>query len=179
MSKYTTQLRWIVEQVQGKVPYSASQRYTPETWEKIGLADYDLWEPDYRATLNAKIIDHYYFKEIGFETVAQFAWYIRMTMQEIMPYYNKLYETQAMMTEPLRDWYRHGTRDNQNIVSGSIENEMLYGGSDRSAYGAIRAKHKKNANILRIRNLHRSDTAIIADEAKNVKILRIDFLRPG
>lgn len=135
MSKYTTQLRWIVEQVQGKVPYSASQRYTPETWEKIGLADYDLWEPDYRATLNAKIIDHYYFKEIGFETVAQFAWYIRMTMQEIMPYYNKLYETQAMMTEPLRDWYRHGTRDNQNIVSGSIENEMLYGGSDRSAYG--------------------------------------------
>lgn len=135
MSKYTTQLRWIVEQEQEKVPYSTSHRYTQETWEKLGLADYDIWEPAYRETLNAKIIDHFYFYEIGFETAAQFAWHVRALMQEIMPYYNKLYETQAMLTEPLRDWYRHGKRDESNRTDGTTtENEQL-GGSDVTTAG--------------------------------------------
>lgn len=132
MSKYTTQLRWIVEQEQGKVPYSNEHRYTRDTWKKIGLADYELFEPEYRETLNAKIIDHFYFREIGFETAAQFAWYIRRTMQEIMPYYNKLYEIQAMMTEPLRDWYRHGVRDENNVADGITHETEAWDGEDES-----------------------------------------------
>ncbi len=135
MSKYTTQLRWIVEQEQGKIPYSQDIRYTPETWKKIGLDEYDLWEPEYRATLNAKIIDHFFFREIGFETCAQFAWHVRMVMQEIMPYYNKLYETQAMLTEPLRDWYRHGTKDNTLTSNGETHDVESWDGEDVTEYG--------------------------------------------
>lgn len=130
MSKYTTQLRWIVEQEQGKIPYSPEHRYTPQTWAKLGLAEYEIWEPAYRETLNAKIIDHFFFREIGFETAAQFAWYVRAYMQEIMPYYNKLYETQAKLSEPLRDWYRHGTRDTSNVENGETHGTQQWDGSD-------------------------------------------------
>lgn len=134
MSKYTTQLRWIVEQEQGKVPYSNEHRYTTETWEKVGLADYDIWEPAYRETLNAKIIDHFYFYEIGFETAAQFAWHVRAVMQEIMPYYNKLYETQAMLTEPLRDWYRHGSKDSDAHGNETRTGTEKWRGSDATTW---------------------------------------------
>ena len=133
MSKYTTQLRWIVEQEQEKVPYSSQHRYTPETWEKLGLADYDIWEPAYRETLNAKIIDHFYFYEIGFETAAQFAWHVRALMQEIMPYYNKLYETQAMLTEPLRDWYRHGIKSSDSHGNTTTTNAEQWSGTDTTS----------------------------------------------
>ena len=135
MSKYTTQLRWIVEQEQGKIPYSDKVRYTEETWKKLGLDEYEIWEPGYRSVLNAKIIDHFFFREIGFETAAQFAWYIRRTMQEIMPYYNKLYEIQAMMTEPLRDWYRHGVRDDTNVIDGITHEAEAWDGTDATSYG--------------------------------------------
>lgn len=130
MSKYTTQLRWIVEQEQGEIPYSSTHRYTEDTWKKLGLNDYEIWEPAYRETLNAKIIDHFFFREIGFETAAQFAWHVRSLMQEIMPYYNKLYETQAMLTEPLRDWYRHGTRANELSGSGTKNGGEIWDGQD-------------------------------------------------
>lgn len=134
MSKYTTQLRWIVEQEQGEIPYSSKHRYTEATWKKLGLNDYEIWEPAYRETLNAKIIDHFFFREIGFETAAQFAWHVRMVMQEIMPYYNKLYETQAMLTEPLRDWYRHGTRDGNVHANGVTSEQEQWDGSDTTSF---------------------------------------------
>lgn len=104
MSKYTTQLRWIVEQEQGQVPFSEETRYTDATFKKLGLSEYPIFDEDYRPLLNAKIIDHFYFREIGFETAAQFAWYMRRTLNEIMPYYNEMYVTQAMIDDPLSDY---------------------------------------------------------------------------
>lgn len=101
MSKFTTQLRWIVEQEQGQVPYSDSIRYTDATYKKIGLAEYPIFSEQHRKVLNDKIIDHFYFREIGFETCAQFAWYMRRTMQEIMPFYNEMYEAIELIDDPM------------------------------------------------------------------------------
>lgn len=106
MSYYTTQLRWIVEQKQTEagVDPSASREarndFTP-AYEYLGLDDYPIFDETYRQTLNDKIIRHYYFHEIGFETAAQFAWFLRTRMHEIMPYYNQLYESQDLITDPL------------------------------------------------------------------------------
>ena len=170
MSKYTTQLRWIVEQEQGKVPASSNHRYTQATWKKLGLNDYELFEPAYRETLNAKIIDHFYFREIGFETAAQFAWYIRRTMQEIMPYYNKLYEIQAMMTEPLRDWYRHGVRDDTNVIDGKTHETEAWDGTDATSYGGEDESTKtKTGTITEVfdgcESHNGTDTTIVDDDA--------------
>ena len=108
MSKFTTQIRWIVEQEESqyKEPPPAGQKYHDSTYRKLGLSEYPIFNEEYRATLNDKIIWHYYFREIGFETVAMFQWYMQSTMWEIMPYYNKLYESEiwAEDIEPLKSY---------------------------------------------------------------------------
>lgn len=44
-----------------------------------------------RDELNAKILNHYMFDEIGSETVGQFLFRLKTAMNEIMPYYNQLF----------------------------------------------------------------------------------------
>ena len=44
-----------------------------------------------------KIIDHYYFRQIGQETPQRFRHYIKCKLREIMPYYIQRYESVALM----------------------------------------------------------------------------------
>lgn len=140
MSKFTTQLRWIVEQEQEKVPASGSVRYTQATYKKLGLNEYPIFDESYRKTLNDKIIDHFYFREIGFETAAQFSWYMRRTLNEIMPYYNELYLALMKIDDPLtnisRNWEESwDTHDEQD---GTITDKRTGGtkvdSNDRNVY---------------------------------------------
>lgn len=67
--------------------------------DHIGLSDYPIFDEQYREFLNAKIIDHYYYREIGLETVDMFIRQLRTKMAEIMPYYNKWYRAEDMMAD--------------------------------------------------------------------------------
>lgn len=84
MSHYTTELRYIVE-----------------SGYNLGLADYPIFDESYRPQLNNKIIDHFYFREIGLETAALFKRFLNRKLNEIMPYYNQLYKSALMEIEPL------------------------------------------------------------------------------
>lgn len=109
MSKYTTQLRWIVEQIGQGLEVPEGQEYANAVYKYIGLNKYPIFDESYRTGLNDKIIDHFFFREIGFETAAQFAFYLKRTMNEIMPKYNALYTAQLTMdtNNPLSDFTRH------------------------------------------------------------------------
>lgn len=85
MATFTVELRRVVELTGGD----------------IGLDDYPIFEPGYREILNKKIIDHYYYNEIGHETIDQFRHQLGVKMREIMPYYNKLYESERLEFDPL------------------------------------------------------------------------------
>lgn len=80
MAKFTTQIRSIVE-----------------SDTDIFDFNYPIFDETYRGVLEQKIIDRYYFREIGLETVGQFKHFLKMKMNEIMPYYNKLYETEGLV----------------------------------------------------------------------------------
>lgn len=118
MSKYTTQLRWIVEQIGQGLPIPDGQRYANAVYKYIGLNEYPIFDEDYRIGLNDKIIDHFFFREIGFETAGQFAFYLRRTMNEIMPKYNALYLAQLTMDSqhPLSNYTRHKNEDWESHV---------------------------------------------------------------
>lgn len=107
MSKYTTQLRWIVEQTGSGLPVPEGQGFADAVYKYIGLDRYPIFDEEYRHGLNDKIIEHFYFREIGFETAAQFAFYLRRTMNEIMPKYNKMYQAQLTIDiqDALYDYY--------------------------------------------------------------------------
>lgn len=113
MSKYTTQIRWLVEDSEMKATDTRPDgaMYHQSTYKKLGLDQFPIFNEDYRYTLCDKIINHYMFREIGLETVALFAWYMRQTMWEIMPYYNKMYEAVELVTDPLVDFKRDFTEN--------------------------------------------------------------------
>ena len=104
MSKYTTQLRWVIEQAENDAHGTYEPGiYTEASYKKIGLSTYPIFDEEYRTQLKNKIIDHFYFREIGMETVANFAWFLRRKMNEIMPYYNQLYESVDLVTDPVNE----------------------------------------------------------------------------
>ncbi len=52
-----------------------------------------------RSELNQKILNHYKYREIGFETIGRFLDELEITMCEIMPYYNELFKTVEIMAD--------------------------------------------------------------------------------
>lgn len=111
MSKYTTQLRWIVEQGLDSRMVENIEANWPLIYHDLGLDDYPIFQEAYRETLNAKIIRHYYTREICAETVGRWRMFVRDAMFLIMPYYNQLYESEILAKgmEPL------GDRNIQNV----------------------------------------------------------------
>lgn len=61
------------------------------------MIDYPIFDENYRKVLNQKILNHYYENEIGFETAPLFRFYLNNKLNEIMPYYNILYEKQLQL----------------------------------------------------------------------------------
>lgn len=105
MSKYTTQLRYVVEKSLKDVMAENSEANWHLIYDKLGLGDYPIYQEAYRETLNNKIIRHYYTREIGAETVGRWKMFVRDAMWLIMPYYNQLYESELLAKgiDPLGD----------------------------------------------------------------------------
>lgn len=91
-------------------------------------ADYPIFDESYRAALNKKILDHYQFREIGFETPGLFAWFLNVKLREIMPYYNQLYESATLTFNPLHNFEttEESTRtvEGTSVSSGDSESNM-------------------------------------------------------
>ena len=101
MSVYTVQLRYPVEQKLMDMGLACTELNWPSCYGYLGLGDYPIFDEEYRSTLNDKIIRAYWLREIGFETFGLFRWHMRRMMHEIMPYYNQLYESEKLITDPL------------------------------------------------------------------------------
>lgn len=69
----------------------------------FGLKSYPIFDENYRDTLNNNILYHYYENEIGFETANLFKFYLNQKLNEIMPYYNKLYDNQNKILNSMFD----------------------------------------------------------------------------
>ena len=67
----------------------------------IGLGTYPIFDENYRPILNGKILDEYWNREIGSETIDIFMLTIRRKMDQIMPYYNKLYLSEQIEYDAL------------------------------------------------------------------------------
>lgn len=115
MSKYTTMLRFPIEQRLDDLNLPHTEDNWPHVYGIIGLDDYPIYDEAHRGVLNDKIIRRYYMREIGFETLGQFAWNLRRRMHEIMPYYNELFRSESLVTDPMLsknlDYTERWTRD--------------------------------------------------------------------
>ena len=106
MSKYTTELRFICETEAGKtesVGLSKVDEVITSALPKIFDFDFPIFDENYRVPLETKIIRHYYTREIGLETYGLWKLKLQTKLNEIMPYYNKLYESELYKYNPLYD----------------------------------------------------------------------------
>ena len=69
----------------------------------FGLKNYPIFDESYRDTLNHNILYHYYESEIGLETPTLFKLYLNQKLNEIMPYYNILYEKQKKLLDNIEN----------------------------------------------------------------------------
>lgn len=106
MSMYTTELRFICENYAGlteSTGYSNVEQVIAGALPKLFDFDFPIFDEDYRTVLETKIVKHYYTREISEETVGLWKLRLNSKMNEIMPYYNKLYTAWAGEFNPLYD----------------------------------------------------------------------------
>lgn len=143
MSKYTTELRFIAETEAGYTesqPFSMIDTVMAAARPKIFSFDYPIFNEDYRPTLEFKILRHFWTCEIGEETYGLWKLRLQTKLNEIMPYYNKMYEADQKDFEILYDTDYYEKRDGTSHLEGSGEDhtDSQAGGED------VRAKTGKD-----------------------------------
>ena len=109
MSKYTFELRELFEPIKWNPPiYTRSQ--VENFFKDYELSDYltqdqidvineaGIWNKD---KLARKIVDHYYMRESGLETIGLFKHYAKVLMQELMEEYLPLIYSASIEYDPL------------------------------------------------------------------------------
>ena len=149
MSKYTTELRYVCESL---YPYRESKGYNDvndildETWDKVFDFDFPMFDENYREALCKKILKHYYTREISEETYGLWKLRLDARMNEIMPYFNKLYNSELISIEPLVN-YRVNKMGNGNkggsdaITDTGSESIMGTNGNSRVHSGGFTDTH--------------------------------------
>ena len=101
MARYTTELRTICESIVGLTKDVG----LAQTYDVIAQArplifdfDYPIFDHAYKSVLETKIIEHFYFREIGLENYGKFKFFLARKMREIMPYYNQFYKSISIHT---------------------------------------------------------------------------------
>ena len=142
MAKYTMELRELFTPIRFNPPlftkaevegwfkdYELSDYLTDEEIETI--TDAGIWSKDKLASL---IVDHYYMRELGFETPMLFKHYAKIEMQEIMEEYLPLIYSASLKYDPLsnedyRESYTSSVGSSGSSTSGSTSSSSSSGSS--------------------------------------------------
>ncbi len=106
MSKYTTEVRFICENKSGLDSSKGCNDVDDiisKCWDKIFTKKAPFFDEEYRAILCQKILKHYYLREICCETVGIWILWLNTRLEEIMPFYNQMYESAKLTFNPFND----------------------------------------------------------------------------
>ena len=106
MSKYTTEVRYICEVAAGlakSTNYTGVEDVIKKALPIVFDFSFPIFDENYRSVLETKILKHFYTREIGFETVGLWKLKLNTTLNEIMPYFNQLYNSQLYEFNPFYD----------------------------------------------------------------------------
>lgn len=137
MSKYTTEVRFICENFAGLSESAGGNNVDgvlEKSWNKVFDSNVTFFDEKYRKVLCKKILKHYYTREIGGETVELWKLWMNTKLEEIMPYYNQLYESELLKFDPLTDTKIETTGNRR-------------GNSDRDKSGSENTNDKRDVNV--------------------------------
>ena len=85
--------------------------------------NYEISDSDWKNDLEQLIVRHFYFEEIGVESIDRFKFLFQTKMTQIMPYYDKLYKTTLYDHNPLTTRSLSETINSENKGTQTVEND--------------------------------------------------------
>lgn len=131
---YTIRVQRIVEMFNDKTEtqgFLSIEEMIRNACPKIFNFDYEIFNQDYKLTLESNIIRHYYMREISTETVALWQLYLSSWFHENMPKYNLLYKAIDENFNPIGNYNlnRKNTTEHlgtiDHITKGENANENI------------------------------------------------------
>jgi len=182
VSKYTTEIRFLCETFSG---YDESQGYKKVndiikgSLSEIFDFNYPIFDENYRESLEIKILKHYYTREIGQETYGLWKLKLETKLNEIMPYYNQLYESELLKFNPLYevDLTRNHTlvrnenadiKNNGETTRTGIDNRNVNTDESIDTTEGIDTENTNNGNTTIDGNTDNTTTVVNTDVNKRV-----------
>lgn len=162
MSKYTTEVRYICETYAGlteSAGFNSVDDVLDDSWDKVFTTGAEVYG-NRKEDVCKKILKHYYTREIGAETVGLWKLWMNTRFEEIMPYYNKLYESAAAEINYLNDV------DYTRTINEAGENSSEKTGSGTHRY-SISGERQDSETTNTSRDVTRTDARSIGREGDN------------
>lgn len=140
MASFTMQLKKVIEFTGGTANVDPETGIRKLVGGDIGLQYYPIFEEEYRDRLTGLIVDHFWNREIGRETIDDFQRAMRHRMNVIMPQYNLLYKSTTLTYDPLR------TMDMTAVATGSVQSEREANSAGTSASTTNGISNSRNVN---------------------------------
>ena len=175
-AKYTVVLKTLLDDPIIKAKIDAALSTYPIYESKIEHNLKPAFIPT-RDEINTALLNHYKYREIGFETVGQFIDRLEITMNEIMPYYNELmfsadqdfniiYNVDYVKElETQRDGTQNTDTTSQMSNTGSGTTNIESSGSDTSSTNTEMNDNSKNVHSA----TPQSELSITAANIDNVQ----------
>lgn len=122
MSKYTIQIKSIIESLGSNTTMALStlDEQIEKARPKIFDFDYPFYDPSSKAAFETWILESILMDEINYETYGLWHLKLRTFMKTNMPYYNKLYESAKLITNPLKNHHLERTTEgSENCTSNA------------------------------------------------------------
>lgn len=127
--------------------------------EQAGIPIFNDWWntyiPEYKDILIRKILHAYHFYQIGQETPNRFVYTINSHLEQIMPYYNKLYESELIKINPLLNHsITNQGRNIENIVNHTNSIDDKFSKSIRDFTGMTNSNNTQTNNLNTLNTAH-------------------------
>lgn len=119
MAKYTVQIKSIIESLGSNsvLALSTLDEQIENARPKIFDFEYPFYDPSSKAAFEKWILESILMDEINYETYGLWHLKLRTFMKTNMPYYNKLYESAKLITNPLKN--HHLERNTEGSENGT------------------------------------------------------------
>ena len=143
---------------------------------------FPIWDEAHRGELEKKIIEHYYFRQIGFETVGRFKFKLNVRLREIMPRMIKIYATTQYKYNPIENYNMEETGSDERSVNseslgkyadtpggeldGLLEGRYL----TNATHGTDKSSGKEDHYFTRHGNIGVTTTQQMIEQERNITI---------
>lgn len=116
---------------------------------KIFNFTYEFYDNTKKADFEQKFINHFYFREIGVETVGRFQHYLKCKCDEVLPFYNMLFRTALIDYEKtinykLTETYERDVNKTDTLTGSATNNGTNSNTNHRSTDSTITGNKTNN-----------------------------------